>query len=164
MKKLRFFAPVLLVASLVFIACSDEGDDAPPSVADGVTEVARQLLAEASPDTAQGQMLELTRVIVPAGESLAPHTHPGPQLAVIVAGTLTYTVIDGEATVTRAAATDNEDVVMYASGDTFELNAGDSISETALMVHRAANEGDQPVIIYLSSLFPTGEPPATTVQ
>ena len=164
MKTLRFLAPVLLAAGVMLAACGDDGDDPPPSVADGVTEVVRQLIAEASPETAPGHVLELTRVIVPAGESLAPHTHPGPQLAIIVAGTLTYTVIDGEATVTRAAATDSEADETYASGDTFELRAGDALTEPPLMLHQAANEGNEPVVIYLSSLVPEGAAPATMVE
>jgi quercetin dioxygenase-like cupin family protein len=122
------------------------------------------VLADASPDTAPGQTLELTRVIIPANEGIAPHNHPGPQLAIIESGTLTYTVIDGDATVTRWAGTGRSAVVTFTSGETFELNAGDSIMEPAKMVHKAANETDEPVIIYLSSLFPEGEPPATTVQ
>ncbi len=163
MNKLGLIAPLLLTASLVFAGCSDD-DDPPPSVADGVTEVERQVINEASPEMADGQLLELTRVIIPEGEGLAAHTHPGPQLAVIVAGTLTYTIIGGEAQVTRAAATESAEVVSYKSGDSFELRTGDAISETALMVHRAANEGDEPVVIYLSSLFPEGAEPATLVQ
>jgi quercetin dioxygenase-like cupin family protein len=149
---------------LLLGGCGDDDDDAPPSVADGVTEVVRQLLAEASPETTTGQLLELTRVIIPANESIAPHNHPGPQLAIIESGTLTYTVIDGEATVTRAAGSDSAEVVTYTSGDKFELHTGDSIMEPTKMVHEASNETDEPVVIYLSSLFPEGEPPATTVQ
>jgi quercetin dioxygenase-like cupin family protein len=103
-------------------------------------------------------------VIIPANESIAPHNHPGPQLAIIESGTLTYTVIDGEATVTRAAGSDSAEVVTYTSGDKFELHTGDSIMEPTKMVHEASNETDEPVVIYLSSLFPEGEPPATTVQ
>ena len=149
---------------MLLVACGGDDDAAPPSVADGVTQVVRQILADANPDTAQGQVLQLTRVIIPAGEGIAPHTHPGPQLAIIVSGTLTYTVIDGQATVTRAAATDKQEVVTYKSGDTFELHEGDSIMEPTKMVHKAENGTDQPIVIYLSSLFPQGEPPATTVQ
>ena len=164
MKRLSWLAPVLLVASLLLVACGGDNDSSPPSVADGVTQVTRQVLADADPDTAQGQVLELTRVIIPAGESIDPHNHPGPQLAIIEEGTLTYTVIDGEAVVTRNAGTDGQKVEPHSSGDTFELHAGDSIQETAKMVHKAANQTDAPVVIYLSSLFPQGAPPSTSVQ
>jgi quercetin dioxygenase-like cupin family protein len=152
------------MATLLLVACGgDDGDSTPPE-AEGVTEVVRQLLAQASPDTAAGQILELTRVIIPAGEAIAPHTHPGPQLAVVVSGRITYTVIEGEATVTRAAATPDEAVDTYDSGDTFELGAGDAIVEPTGMVHEARNRTEEIVIIYLSSLFPVGAPPATTIE
>jgi quercetin dioxygenase-like cupin family protein len=161
---MRLLASVLLATSLVVVACGGDEDDGVPAVAAGVTEVVRQVLAEANPQTAESEVLELTRVVVPAGQGLPPHTHPGPQLAIIVYGTLTYTVIDGEAIVTRASGTSSSEVVTYASGDTFDLQEGDSISEAPQMVHRAANETDEPVVIYLSSLFPIGAEPATTVQ
>jgi quercetin dioxygenase-like cupin family protein len=155
---------VTVVAALVLTACGgDDGGSTPPE-AEGVTEVVRQLLAEASPDTAAGQLLELTRVIVPAGEGLGAHTHPGPQLAVIVTGRLTYTVIEGEATVNRAAASAGQAVETYGAGETVELRAGDALVEPTGMVHRAINETQEIVIIYLSSLFPEGAPPATTVE
>src|SRR5688500_9630384 len=83
----------LLVAGLVLAGCSSDDNDkdnSAPSVSAGITQVTRQVLAESIPSTAAGQFLELTRVIVPAGQQLAAHTHPGPQLAVIEEGTLTY--------------------------------------------------------------------------
>jgi quercetin dioxygenase-like cupin family protein len=133
-------------------------------VADGVNEVVRQLLAETTPDTAEGQVLELTRVVIPANQGIEPHTHPGAQLAVIVSGTLTYTVIDGQVTVTRAAGSNEEETETYSSGQQFELRPGDSISEPRDMVHEAANETDEAVVLYLSSLFPEGAPPASSTE
>lgn len=165
MKRIRFLVPALIVASLVIGACGgDDDNDNVPAIAQGVTQVERQLLAETAPDTAPGQLLELTRVIVPPGEALPPHIHPGPQMAVIVNGTLTYTIIEGEATVVRAAGTANATTETHASGSTVELRTGDSVTEPAGMVHEAANRGSDYVIIYLSSLFEEGEPPATLVQ
>jgi quercetin dioxygenase-like cupin family protein len=155
-----FFAGIAVALT---VACGDD-DDGTPSVAAGVTEVVRQVVAEAGPEEAPGQVLELTRVIIPGNEGIPPHTHPGPQLAIIVEGSLTYTIIEGEATVSRAAATDGEKVETYGSGETVELRAGDSVTEPAGMVHMAENETDEPVVIYVSSLFPEGEPPATNVQ
>jgi len=160
LKRLWLIVSLLLVGSLL-VACGDDDKGSTPSAADGVTEVVRDLLAEASPDTAKGQLLELTQVVIPAGKGIDPHTHPGPQLAVIVSGTLSYTVIDGEAEVTRAAGTDNEKVEMHSSGDSFKLNVGDSIYEHTLMVHSASNDTKDPVVIYLSSLFPEDEPAAS---
>jgi quercetin dioxygenase-like cupin family protein len=162
-KLLPAWLAAVLLATLV-MSCGDDDDTPTPLGAEGVTQVARQLLAEVSPDTAAGQLLELTRVVIPPGQSIAPHTHPGPQLAVIVNGTLTYTVIDGEVTVTRAAETGSQTVETHGSGSTFDLAPGDVIQETAGMVHEAINETDEIVIIYLSSLFPEGAPAASPVQ
>jgi quercetin dioxygenase-like cupin family protein len=162
MKSLSAWFAVLGLAAAA-VACGGHDDDT-PSVADGVTETVRQLLADANPETAEGQLLELTRVIIPPGEGIPPHTHPGPQLAVVVSGTVTYTVIEGEATVTKAVATPDEVAQTYTSGDVVEIGGGDAVVEPTGMVHMATNEGDDPVIIYLSSLFPEGEPPASNVQ
>lgn len=157
----------LLFALLLAGGCSgDDGNERASSagvnheatVAAGVNEVARQLLAEADPATAPGQALELTRVVVPAGARLAPHTHPGPQMAVISEGVLTYSVISNQVTVARAAGTSNAKTDTVAAGTTTELRAGDVVSETPGMAHTARNSGSTPVVIYLSSLFPQGAP------
>jgi quercetin dioxygenase-like cupin family protein len=73
-------------------------------------------------------------------------------------------VIEGEATVNRAAASAGQAVETYGAGETVELRAGDALVEPTGMVHRAINETQEIVIIYLSSLFPEGAPPATTVE
>ena len=66
----------------------------------GVEETVRQALAEATKETAPDQLLELPRV-----------------------------VIDGEATVRRAIATEGETTETYTSGQTLVLGEGDSIME-----------------------------------
>jgi quercetin dioxygenase-like cupin family protein len=52
----------------------------------------------------------------------------------------------------------NSSAATYSSGQTLELGVGDTVSETTGMVHSARNAGSGPVVIYLSSLFPTGAP------
>ena len=146
-----------IFAGLVVIACGDD-DDAQNSFADDFTAVVRQELASGGSEAAPEQLLELTRVIIPVGAQVTPHFHPGTQLAFITEGTLTYTVIDGEAGVTRAADSSSAKVEIFRTGDTLELQPGDSIREPNGMVHMASNDGDEPVVIYLSSLFPEGQP------
>lgn len=160
----RLIAPVVLAGLL--IACSDDGDNsaAPASPADGITEVTRQVLAESTTSTAPGQVLDLTRVIIPAGQEIAPHTHPGPQLAVIAEGTLIYTILKGEVRVFRSAGTADAKSETASAGQTVDLEAGDAIVETPGMEHRAQNKGSGPVVIYLSSLFPQGAPASSPVQ
>jgi quercetin dioxygenase-like cupin family protein len=145
---------VLLGASLV--ACGAETDSAKSTNA-GVTEVVRQPLQSATSDRAPGQIVGLSRVIIPAGQNIAAHTHRGPQLAVIVEGTLTYTVIRGEVQATRGFGPDARNETIKP-GQTVDLKPGDSLLETPGMVHTAKNGGKTAVVIYLSSLFPDGAP------
>ena len=148
-------ATAFLLAPLV-AACAENQQTAPAH--GNAAEVVRQLLEASSAETAPGQSLELTRVVVPPGLEIASHTHPGPQLAVITAGTLTYSVIRGEVQVTRTAGSPKEKKETAVAGQTVELETGDSIIEMPGMVHTARNAGKAAVIIYLSSLFPTGAP------
>lgn len=157
----------LLIAALLVVSCSDDDSAGSPAsgvnheatVAAGVTgDAVRQILAETNPTTSPGQALLLTRVVVPAGQTLAPHTHPGPQMAVISEGVLTYSVISNQVTVTRAAGTATAKTETVAAGSTTELRAGDVVSEATGMQHTARNAGTTPVVIYLSSLFPQGAP------
>jgi quercetin dioxygenase-like cupin family protein len=156
----------LLIAGLVIAGCGgdDGGSSKTPSVSAGITEVTRQVLAQSTSTTAPGQIVELTRVIIPARASLATHTHPGPQLAIIEEGTLTYTIVKGSVQVTRGAGTANAKTETASAGSTIELKPGDSLIESPGMEHEAKNNGDSAIVIYLSSLFPQGAPPSSPVQ
>src|SRR5690606_27333879 len=107
------------------------------TVAAGASEVTRQVLAASNPTSAPGQELTLSRVLVPAGEVLAPHTHPGTQMAVISEGVLTYRVISEQVTVMRAAGTSSERSETVSAGNTTQLRAGDVVIETPGMQHTA---------------------------
>jgi quercetin dioxygenase-like cupin family protein len=150
------FVPIVLLLGLSASACGD--DDQPQSAAAGITATTRQVLNAATSDRAPGQEIGLSRVIVPAGAEIAPHTHPGTQLAFIAEGTLTYTVYSGEVAVTRSAGLSAAANEVVAAGSTTKLNAGDSLVERPGMQHSAKNEGKTPVVIYLSSLFESGVP------
>jgi quercetin dioxygenase-like cupin family protein len=157
--------PTLLSAALFLAACGGD-DSADPDGLDAsdFDQVTRQVLGQSSSDSAPDQLVELTRVVIPAGESIAPHTHPGPQLAVIVSGSLTYTVLEGEAELTRDAGTDDAETETIESGESVELEAGDSLIEPPGMVHQAENDTEDPVVIHTSSLFPEGEPPSSPAE
>jgi quercetin dioxygenase-like cupin family protein len=157
--------PILLSTALLFAACGDDDSDAADGLdASDFDDVTRQVLGGSTSDTAPDQLVELTRVVIPAGDHIPAHTHPGPQLAVIVSGTLTYTVIEGEAELTRDAGTDDAESETIESGESVELEAGDTLIEPAGMAHQAENETDDPVVIHTSSLFPEGEPPSSPVE
>ena len=67
--------------------------DATPATA--TAAVVRSVLAAGVPSSAPGNNLELVRYTIAPHTSLAPHHHPGMQLALIESGTLTYSFIDG---------------------------------------------------------------------
>lgn len=172
MKLRHLLLPLAAVVALGLItACGDDDDggaqDGSIPGTDGVTETVRRILATAQAEEAPGQDVVLSQVVIPAGAELAPHTHPGYQLAFIVHGTLTYTVYEGEVVITRHAAGPSPTEERVSAGDTVDIEAGDALVEVPGMAHSAKNNGDEPIVIFLSSLFEEGAPassPATVTS
>lgn len=125
----------------------------------------RNALAETS--NVQGapqRTLVLSRVEVEPGAQLALHHHLGTQVAHIEAGTLTYTVSRGSATVRTGESDQNPKAVRtIKAGQTAPIRPGQWIVEQPSDIHEAANRGSSPVVIYLATLLQTGAPPATPV-
>jgi len=93
--------------------------------------------------------LTLWQYIIPAGSKLAPHYHPGWQIARIAAGTLTYTVLTGTVDVQRA----NGAKESYPAGQTIQLATGDSVLENPDEHHKAENAGSVAVELWATSLL-----------
>jgi len=127
------------------------GSPSPP-----VGGIIRTLLGDVAPTTAASQTLSLWHYTIPAGQALAPHTHPGFQVARVVSGDLTYNVIDGEVTVLRSDGSTETG----ASGQVLTVHAGDTVIENPDLAHFGANAGTEPVEIYAASLFESGSAPA----
>lgn len=161
---LRLFLSALTICAALILSCGGDDDQQTAPASSGATEVVRQVLESAAPDVAPGQTLVLSRVIIPAGQSIAAHTHPGAQLAVVTSGTLTYTVLNGQVQVTRNAGSADSRSETITAGQSVDLHTGDSLIETPGMIHTAKNATDGAVIIYLSSLFPTGAPASSPAQ
>lgn len=123
------------------------------------TGVVRQDLGIAEPISAPGEALGLWHYTIPAGTELAPHTHPGWQLARITAGELEYSVISGEGELLRADGTSEP-----MGPGTYILATGDGVIENPDLVHYGANRGDDVVTIISATLFPEGEPIASLVD
>lgn len=121
--------------------------------------VVRTDLGIADPDTAPGEELGLWHYSIPAGQELAPHTHPGWQLARVTAGELEYSVISGEGTLLRADGSSEP-----MGPGTYLLATGDGVIENPDLVHFGANRGDEVVSIISASLFAAGEPVAKLVD
>jgi quercetin dioxygenase-like cupin family protein len=114
---------------------------------------------------APGRTLVLSRVVVQPGAKLALHHHLGTQVAHIQAGVLTYSVRSGSVLV-RSGESDQQPqtVRTIAAGQTGRIAAGQWIVEQPSDIHRAANRGSTPVVIYLATLLKKGAPPATPVK
>jgi hypothetical protein len=80
-------------------------------------------------------------------------------MASIEAGTLSYTVITGTATVKRSSGT----VESVTGPATTALGPGDAVTETGDMVHFGANATGAPVIILASLLTESGQDLAVLV-
>ena len=120
----------------------------------------REALAQvAKPPGAPGRTLGLSRATIPARTALAPHRHPGDQIAYIERGTLTYTVRTGVVRVYRGAADATPQLVRtIRAGETGRVRAGEWVVERQGDVHFGANRGRRPVVILLATLFTNGSP------
>jgi quercetin dioxygenase-like cupin family protein len=127
--------------------------------------VVREALAQdVNPAGAKGRTLGLSRVDVQPGARLALHRHPGVQIARIDQGVLTYTVVTGAVSVWRGnPEVKATRVRTIRAGQTAPIRAGQWIVEKPGTIHRAANRGKKTIVIYISSLFRNGAPPAIPV-
>ena len=141
-------------AGIAVTATAADEDPAPVSVT-------RQAWAEvAGPSGAPKRTLGLSRVIVMPGAQLARHHHPGTQLGYVAEGVLTYTVETGRAKLMKGPGDSPTPVKVIKPGDTVKVRAGQWLQEEQDEIHHAANMGDVPVVIYISTLLRTGDPAA----
>jgi quercetin dioxygenase-like cupin family protein len=128
----------------------------------GTPTAQREPLAQSTKVTgASGRTLGLSRVTIPVGGQIALHHHEGTQIAFIQKGVLTYTVQSGSVTVMSGPADDPKVIRRIKGGQTGRITAGQWIVEQPSTIHQAANNGNAPIVIYLSTLLRTGAPPST---
>ena len=107
--------------------------------------------------------LALGRVTVMPGAVLPVHFHPGTQIGVIVQGQLTYSVYTGQIIWYRADAPATEPDIIRP-GETVVVHPGDALVESPDSIHQGRNNGREPLVIYLSTLFPADAPRAVIVE
>jgi quercetin dioxygenase-like cupin family protein len=123
------------------------------------TGATREVLVTGKPAVAPGYLLQLQHVTIPPHTKLPPHVHAGMQAAWISSGVLHYTIVEGEALVTRAPVNGTPSPTeSFTSGSETDLHAGDSVVETEGLVHFAENQTDEPIEIYIASLFDETKP------
>jgi quercetin dioxygenase-like cupin family protein len=122
--------------------------------ANGVTRV---ILGVAEPANAPGQTLLLQDIRIVPGAKLAQHYHQGTQLARVTKGTLTYSLDEGNAIVTKKGGSPET----VTAPKTISLQPGDVLVENAGLLHHAENKGKTAVVLNLTALLQTGAPLAT---
>ena len=149
----------LLVGGLTSIGEAQQGTHA----AGGGTGVTTEVLGRFPSELAPGQALALLRITFAPGGSVAPHTHPGETVFHLAAGTLRFTLHEGEAQLVRAvdgapaAATPTAGEAI-AVGDEITLNAGDTIYYDAAVLQSERNDGTEDAVVLVSNLRGVDEP------
>jgi quercetin dioxygenase-like cupin family protein len=136
-----------------------------PSMPPGSTGITPQPMGSGLPAAAPGLAMGLVRLTYDPGATLNTHTHPGASILYIESGTLTYTLIEGTATVTRASTdTGTPPTTEPLAAGVIELNAGDSLFEDADVIHTAINAGEEPAVVTIANLLTAGEPVSTFLE
>jgi quercetin dioxygenase-like cupin family protein len=156
MKKLSLILPFAILAFGSIVVKSQE-TSSPNNYTQSVT---RKVLANGYPTQDKKQILELVRYTIAPRTKLPIHTHPGMQIERVEAGTLTYTVVEGEAKVTKANGTE----LILTKGKTIQMTVGDSLVEPRGMVHYAENQTNSPVILLSASNFDANQPKAILIN
>ena len=128
--------------------------------ADPLAGVTIEALGGGMPAAAPGHALSLLRVTFAPGASIPPHTQPGALVVAVEAGTFGFTVTQGQAQVTRAAAPGGTPVAaeQLAPGTEVLLGPGDAVYHDADTGHTGRNAGDGPLVLVIATLFDPNQP------
>ena len=163
----RFRRPRLPIALALIVAFA-LGAVLPGAFGDTKAEPTAVRTAFAETDQVQGapdRTMVLSKVVIQPGAKLAVHHHLGTQISRVSAGTLSYTVERGSAIVREGESGVDERLVRkIAAGQTARIRPGQWLVEQPSDIHRAANHGSTPVVVYLATLLETGAPPSTPVS
>ena len=160
------------VAVLLIIApgCGEfaKGPTEPTGAANTSTAepVVREILAHMdSPPGAPGRRLTLVRYTIAPAAQLAPHVHPGVQVASILSGTLSYQIVSGTAIIHRSVGANGVPARTESLTGPAEtmLRSGDAVIEEGQMVHFGANRTTAPVVIS-ATLITEGSDLSTAVS
>ena len=124
--------------------------------------IASEVLGRATPAPVENPELALGRVTIMPGAAIPIHYHAGTQIGVVVQGELTYSVFSG-AVAWRRAGVQGAGTEIIRPGQTVTVRVGEALIEPPGSVHQGRNAGNEPLAIYLSTLFPAGAPRAILV-
>jgi mannose-6-phosphate isomerase-like protein (cupin superfamily) len=127
----------------------------------GSVGLTAKVLARVEPATAPGQELQLVRVDVAPGATVAPHTHPGTIALCLESGSFDFGIVEGTATVTRAATAATPEAAEQLTGAETVLAPGDCVTfDASKSVHTLRNTGG-PAVIWQAHLYTLGAPATT---
>jgi len=127
----------------------------------GAVGLTPRVLARVEPATAAGQELQLVRVEVAPGATVAPHTHPGTIALCLESGSFDFGIVEGMATVTRAATAATPEAAEQLADAETVLAPGDCVTfDASKTVHTLHNTGG-PAVIWQAQLYALGEPATT---
>jgi quercetin dioxygenase-like cupin family protein len=113
------------------------------------------VLAAGMPEDAPGKVLQLERYTIAPGAEIPTHIHPGAYAIYVEQGKFGFTVLEGDAVLTKADSSTSETI---AAGSEVIAQSGDEIFENGGVVHFARNAGDTTVIVLTAALLEAGEP------
>jgi quercetin dioxygenase-like cupin family protein len=151
----RFLLPVVAVALLLLAGGALAIAPRLAGAQDSATPVAGQGIEKAVLGTevsavAPDRVLILQRRTFAPGAESGDHAADGPVVLYVESGEVTFEVVDGAATVTRADGT-TEDLM---SGKEASLSVGDEVSYDQGVVHDVYNEGTVPAVTLESRFNP----------
>ena len=141
---------LLLLAGGVLIGPRLAGaqESATPAAGQGIDKA---VLGTEVSAVAPDRVLILQRRTFAPGAASGDHAADGPVVLYVESGQVTFEVVDGAATVTRADGT-TEDLM---SGKEASLSAGDEVSYDQGVVHNVYNEGSLPAVTLESRFNPS---------
>ena len=123
-----------------------------------------EVFGSGAPAAAPENQLTLRRVTFAPGGGVPPHSHPGAVTFSVASGELAYTLIEGEASVQRAAVDGAPGPIQaMLVGALTQLVAGDSVFLDGT-IGQAANLGDEPAVLWVSSLLAADQPFLTVIE
>lgn len=140
---------ITALALVLMLSAATQAQDATPAPPITITVLGKGLPA------APEQYLELDRVTFAPGATIPTHVHPGAYLLYVESGDFGFTMLKGEAQLTRAGETTSQPI---AAGPEVVAHAGDVIYEDAGVVHSARNAGDMPLVLLTAGLLASNMP------
>lgn len=156
---------ILVLLLTLFGANAMVSAQSDPSMPPGSNGIAPEPLGSGRPSGAPGYAMGFVRLTFAPGATLNSHTHPGASILYIESGTLTYTLWEGTATITRAETGPGAAPAgAPLSPSEITLNVGDSLFEDADVIHTARNDGSEPAVVLITNLLAASEPVSTFLE